>query len=1306
MRFFSNALTLRSMLINLKSFYPKSFRFSLFTALTLLHVCIVIDSKAQQTVTVSLNWKQPVTVFYMNQELMIPSLEGMEFNGSGEPMFHFKVNTKFAGDLPSVSNIQYSTAEKEDLEMIHKLNVSVSTSFNPELKCTKERGVHAFTGSFVPFMWVNNELVRVTQVEFNLSPKIGFNNTQKDYATASVLKPGSGDWYKLEITKDGVYKIDRDFLLTCGIDVDNLNPAHLNIYGNGDGKLPETNGAAKTDDLALNRIFVSGESDGSFDAQDYILFYGWGPSRWYPKAGGLFDQDKNIYSDVSCYFLNVDPNKSPSRIENLNATALVEDTAINSYSYYDSYENDLVNLVSGGQRWYGEVFDTELEKVFPFNVPNISNGSPVYFKTAIATNSNSSFGTEHRYSVNGNVLFSESLPSVSSDYTRSEDAFSYTTNTATIPLKISITRNSPSTLVYLDRIILNTRRGLVFSGGQFNFRDLPTVVSGKKTKFTLSNFPNNGFVWDVTDRHAPKRIIGNLSGSSFSYIVETDSLREFSTSNGINFYTPVFKGTVSTQNLHGLPFADLLIVSHKDFVSQAERLANLHREEGLTVHVVNTEQVFNEFSSGMLDPTAIRLFAKMFHDRALGDTSKMPDYLLLFGDGTFDPKNRVSNNNNFVPTYQMPNGENHISALVTDDYYGMLDDGESIASVDLMDIGVGRLLISDINTAKQQVDKIEHYMKNGSDLFKGNTGNSCTVGGTQQTFGDWRLNYVQIADDEEGGYFINEDTEDQFTYVRSNHPEMNCDKLYLDAFTQVSTAGGQRYPDVQEGITNWVERGALVMNYVGHGGEVGLAEERVVTVPQIQSWNNINRLNLFVSATCEFTKYDDPSRVSAGEWVSLNPRGGAIALMTTTRSVFFGVNTITGQKFFETVFTRDANMQPLTFGDIVRKTKNAAGASDNKRSFTLIGDPALRIALPRLNIVTDSINGKDPALLTDTMRALGKITIKGHLEDQFGNNLSSYDGVLAASIFDKYKTFYTLEQDPDSEVIPFELQRNIIYKGQATVNDGSFSFSFIVPKDINYSFGPGKISYYANNTTTDAGGQDQRFMVGGIDSIGINDQQGPDIALYLNDEQFVSGGITDETPVLIADLFDENGINTVGNGIGHDIVAVIDEETSNPLVLNEFYTANLDTYQSGSVRYSLPTLEKGKHTLTLKAWDVANNSAEARIEFVVQEKKELTLDHVLNYPNPFTTSTQFFFEHNQVCSQLDVMVEIFTVSGKLVKTIDRTVSMEGFRSAGIVWDGRDDFGDQLAKGVYVYRLKVRNDLGEIAEKIEKLVLLK
>jgi hypothetical protein len=511
---------------------------------------------------------------------------------------------------------------------------------------------------------------------------------------------------------------------------------------------------------------------------------------------------------------------------------------------------------------------------------------------------------------------------------------------------------------------------------------------------------------------------------------------------------------------------------------------------------------------------------------------------------------------------------------------------------------------------------------------------------------------------------------------------------------------------VFEGITKRVERGALIVNYVGHGGETGLAQERVVSVPQIQDWKNINRLNVFVSATCEFTRFDDPERVSAGEWVSLNPYGGSIALMTTTRSVFFGVNSSTGDAFFNNVFERDADSLPKSLGEIMRLTKNAAIQNDNKRSFILIGDPALHIALPHLKVVTDSINGVAPALALDTLRALSKVTIKGHLEDYNGNVLTGFDGVLSPSIFDKIKEMQTLGQDPDSPILDFEVQRSIIYKGKATVTDGKFAFSFIVPKDINYSFGAGKISYYANSNTDDAGGFDTRVVVGGINPNGISDDQGPDIELFLNEEHFVNGGTTDQTPVLMANLFDENGINTVGNGIGHDLVAILDGNLENPLVLNDYYTANLDSYQSGKLRFNMSELSIGKHTLTLKVWDVNNNLSQSSIEFYVQPDQTVALNHVLNYPNPFTTHTEFFFEHNQVCSDLDVQIQVMTVSGKLVRSINQMVKTEGFRSQGIPWDGRDDFGDQLAKGVYIYTIKVRTPDGTVADKTEKLVLLK
>lgn len=1260
---------------------------------------------SQESITLPVNWLTHKSYTYSGETVLAPTIEGQSLN-NGKPTFYWTQKMKSENFKVVLGNYSYSSAPKEDLVFIERFNIDVDDQLSFEGKIVGAGNEFYAVVNFFPYIQVNGAIQRITSVQLTIesTPKKKY---EKDFATNSVLAEGSGIWVKIAVSQDGIYKIDKSFLENCGISTNGLDPNSINIFGNGDGRLPELNSVERTDDLAKNAIKIVGDGDGSFDAGDYILFYGWGPNRW--KVNGLvdYDQDKNIYSDDSYYFINVNSNDIPLRIISLTNSAATITNTVNSYSYHAVHEFDLINLVSAGQRWYGELFDTALEQEFNFTIPNIISSQAATFKTAIATNCESSGGTLQRYSVNGTTLYSSALSSVSSDWARTTATMNLTNPPSSIPFKIQITRNSPNTVVYLDRILLNARRSLTFYNQQFNFSDLASVGAGNVSEFQLSNFPATGFVWDVTDRHMPKLINGTVNGTQYRFVQETDSLREFVASNGAVFFVPEYKEKVAYQNLHGLSQADYLIVTHQNFLTYAERLANLHRDEGLVVHVVTTQQVYNEFSSGMLDPTAIRMFAKMFYDRGVSNPSSRPNYLLLFGDGTFDPKNRVANNNNFIPTYQVLSSENHIDAMVTDDYYGMLNDNEAIASVDMLDIGVGRLLVSDAQMAKQQVDKIEHYLHNGSNLFTTTTTNcNCDSTSTSKTFGDWRLNYVQITDDEESGYFIVQDCEPQYKFTKQNHTEMNCDKLYSDAFTQISMAGGERYPDVNSAITNQIEKGALLVNYVGHGGEVGFAEERIVTVPQIQSWKNIDKLNLFVSATCEFTKYDDPARVSAGEWASLNPYGSAIALMTTTRSVWFGVNTITGKKFFENVFNRDANDEPLAFGEIMRLTKNASGASDNKRSFTLIGDPALKIALPRLKVVTDSINGLSATVEIDTIKALSKMTIKGHIEDQNGLALTNFNGVLSPSIFDKPKTQQTLGQNNDSPVIPFEIQRNIVYKGKVSVVNGNFEFSFIVPKDINFSYGPGKISYYADNGQTDAGGFDTLFVIGGIDPNGINDVTGPDINLVLNDDSFVSGGITDETPIIIATIFDENGINTVGNGIGHDLVAIVDENTAEPIILNEYYTADLDSYQSGKVNYTMPALEKGKHTLTLKVWDVNNNSSQTTIEFIVQEKEDLALDHVLNYPNPFTTKTEFFFEHNQVCSELETQIQIYTVSGKLVKTINQLVNTQGFRSEGISWDGKDEFGDQLAKGVYIYKLKVKSIDGIIAEKTEKLVLLK
>jgi hypothetical protein len=465
-------------------------------------------------------------------------------------------------------------------------------------------------------------------------------------------------------------------------------------------------------------------------------------------------------------------------------------------------------------------------------------------------------------------------------------------------------------------------------------------------------------------------------------------------------------------------------------------------------------------------------------------------------------------------------------------------------------------------------------------------------------------------------------------------------------------------------------------------------------------------MGLFVTSTCEFTKFDDPSRESIGELISLNPKGGSIALMTTTRSVYISINTLVVASLFNHVIERDANFDPLAFGEIMRRVKNSSGTSPNRRCFNLIGDPALKICLPKWRIVTDSINHVSVSNGADTIRALTKMHVVGHLEDYNGNKLTAFNGVLSPTIFDKPKKVQTLGNDQNSPIITFKTQKNALYKGRATVANGDFKFEFIVPKDIDFNYGRGKISYYADNKVVDADGWDTTFVVGGINPNPPVDNVGPELKIYLNDDSFVNGSISSANPLLVVEAYDEFGINTVGNGIGHDITAVLDGNTGNPIVLNEYYKSNLDSYQNGKLQYTLRNMSVGSHTLDVKVWDVNNNSNTIRLDFTVTEDQEVQLDHVLNYPNPFTTHTTFMYEHNQSCASLETQINIYTVSGRLVKTINQLVPTNGFRVEGISWDGKDDFGDQLAKGVYVYQLKVTMPDGKKAQKMEKLVLLK
>ncbi|MGE0560962.1 MAG: type IX secretion system sortase PorU [Flavobacteriales bacterium] len=1193
-----------------------------------------------------------------------------------------------------IYNVEVIDAEYENVQSSDILNVAglsfipnvLSIDYSNAISKKQNYGII----SFVPIIYNQSLGVYQRVVKYQLklltrAKKLSVKSNLKSTVQNSVL--ASGEWYKIAVLKEGVFRLDYSFLKNLGLDIDNINPQNIKVYGNGGKMLPEVNAQFRYDDLMQNAIHIEGENDGTFNLEDYILFYGQSPhSKNLNTSTNLYNHQLNRNCDTSYYFITASSTSEPPKRINTTLNSLTPNKVVNTFNEYQYYEKDNLNLIKSGQDWYGEVFDIKTEYDFVFNVPDVDLSSPVnvYVSGAGRSSVASAFTVSSggiSTSINFNTI---TLSCYSCQYANNGNGtINFNPSSDLINVKINYNKPSSSSVAWLDKIQLNARRNLNMIGNQLFFRDINSVGSGNISQFNLSNASNVTKIWDITD---PLNIKGQqfIQGSSISFIATTDSLREFVALTN-NFETQVYSiGKVDNQNLHGLSQQDFVIVSHPDFLNQAEQIADFHRQEGMSVVVVTPIQVYNEFSSGSQDPVAIRSFMKMFYDRA-SSSAELPKHLLLFGDGSYDNKNRISGNTNFIPTYQSTNSLAIIGSLVTDDYFGLLDDNEGQWSfgVELVDIGIGRFPVKSQAEANNVTNKVINYYN-------------------PSTMRDWRNEITFIGDDEDSNEHMRQ-ADFLAGMVESSNPEYNPYKIFFDAFKQESTPGGTRYPDVNKEIIKAFDEGSLILNYTGHGGETGWAHERVLTVGDINSLEKTSNLPLVITATCEFSRFDDPKRTSAGEMVLINKTGG-IALLTTVRLVFSSPNFALNQSLYSKVFT-EVNNKKKTIGEIFMEIKNLNASNSNNRNFTLLGDPALTLVYPKHDVKTTKFNGATISTVLDTVKALQKVTIEGYVQDKSGTKLTNYNGTIYPTVFDKSKTITTLRNDGGQPFI-FDSQISKLFKGKVSVTNGDFSFSFVVPKDIAYNYGKGKISYYAENQIEDANGYFSEFYIGGTSDNYIADNEGPEVELFMNDKSFVFGGLTDENPSLLAYVSDLHGINMVGNGIGHDIVAVLDDKTDDAFILNNYYEADLNSYQKGVIRFPFTELEEGRHKLTLKVWDVYNNSKEVTTEFVVVKAKDVVLSRVYNYPNPFTTHTEFWFEHNQANKPMYVQVQVFTVSGKLVKTIEQNIFSEGFRSTSISWDGLDDYGDKLARGVYIYHLKVRAENLSLADKYEKLVILR
>lgn len=1223
-----------------------------------------------QKESVLINWSDP-TGDYQVENGVISYIQHPGFPGSNidvsrysrlYPLENNRQFYRFVIENPQFELMDSAAAEKiseriaQDLEIKTKVLQSGS-SFKNLLE-------------IVPYKKEGEHILRLSSFDLKRIPVSNQKSAKSSYAWKLNSVLSSGKWVKISTSGEGIYKITYSMLSDWGFS----DPEQVNVYGMGGISLSENPGEIAYDDLPQCRIWHD-QNNG----EQCLFFYAPGATSWSMNSDGDFVHKNNDYDTRGYFFIG----------ENGGAANLVEPypewtedathntTSFDEHAFHEDEKYNLLPLGSGKQ-WFGDKFNRGTDRSYSIAVSDVVEEEPARLVINAAARSylNSSMTVSAGGSEVGTVNFTKVNTNDTYGLYADESNAKFPLSVSGDALNISLSYNASNlnAEAWLDYIELNYRRQLKVGNEPLFFRDAASVGSGNTVKFSIADGSAETKVLDVSEVTEVTAVPFQLNGNTISVKRPAEKLSEYVVFNpNGSFKTPALVGEVENQNLHGLSTPKLLVISHANFLSAANDLAAFHRDfDGMDVEVVDAEKVYNEFSSGIKSATGIRNFIKMFYDR--GEQLK---YVLLFGDGSYDNKGINNESNNFIPTYQSDNSLTPTSSFVTDDYFVLLDPDESVYS-GAIDLGIGRIPSATAYEAQLVVDKVRRYYD-------------------AKALGSWRNVISFIGDDEDSGLHMRQ-SEELADSVNANNAAFNTDKIYFDAYVENSTPSGNRYPDVNAAINQRVKDGVLILNYVGHANERFLAHERVLDISDINAWSNTDQLPVFVTATCEFSRFDS-DETSAGEYVLFNANGGGIGLFSTTRVVYASANFKLSKSFYNFVFDNDENGEHYRMGDVMRLAKVNIGNSINKRNFSLLADPALKLSFPKYKIVTSTINQQDAESTRETIGALQKVTITGYVSDAFGGKVDNFNGTLIPTVYDKEVMMQTLGNNGQMP-ISFKVRENIIYKGMSSVKNGEFSFSFVVPKDISYNLGEGKIQYYADNGSVDAHGAFTNFDIGGSGST-IGDNQGPDIEVFLDSPEFTSGDKTGKNPVLLANLSDENGINTVGTGVGHDITAVIDDNYSNVMVLNNHYQANTDDYTSGSITYPLSNLSVGKHTLKLKAWDVANNSSEVEIEFEVTS--DFIITNLSNYPNPVSEYTYFVLEHNQSGASLDVIFDIYDSFGRSVDRFQTTVGSNGSTTNPIRWDLTES-KIAATPGIYIYRAIVQNSEGIITSKSGKMTI--
>ena len=1105
------------------------------------------------------------------------------------------------------------------------------------------------------------------------------------YADKSLLS--EGNIVRIRVSESGIYRLTYEQIAEWG-----LRPEHVSILGYGGALLPQDFTQPRIDDLCPVAFYMNKGADNQFGKGDYILFYGQGSVAW-TYSGGYFTHTRNHCSDYGYYFLSDAEGLQHLMPLAEEAVGTVQHT-VTTYNACVLHEQDIVNLVDrkkgltgGGREFYGEDILSGQSRTFTLDLPSAVADQPMSCHVAAA-----STGA-------GNATLTIACAGTQTDipFGTIETADNYTFALAgnkrlnNIPAQVipRITLSYESQIAsdygYVNYIELNAECELTLTDNALFFRQTAYYDENNLSRYCLSGADAYTEIWDITHLDDIRRVPATLSHDTLYFTGDNTRLTQYVAvrTHANHSLTPTYIEKVPNQNLHALRDIDYVIITPAAFRQEALRLAKAHeRYDGLTYAVVTDQEVYNEFSSGTPDVSAYRWLMKMLYDCA-SSVETRPKSLLLFGDGTFDNRQLLpQSGKNTLLTYQAVNSTVETKAYASDDYFTFLEDEDGVVGsyfsdpVGVMRIGVGRLPLSTVEQARQVVDKLITYIE---DTYRGK----------------WKQQLLFLADDGDNNQHTSICDLAAETVV-NKAPDFIVNKIYLDAYTQEKTASGESYPIAYNRFTNLMRQGVLFMDYCGHGSVNNITNEMFLTKSDIERMTNRNQA-FWMLATCGFAHFDQQA-LSAAELAVLNPNGGAIAVMSACRTVYANENSHINRFLCDTLFGHSDNYSYTTsIGEAARIAKNRCGkTSENKMSYILFGDPALRLNYPTsFDVVTSTTS--------DTLRALDEVTLNGYIRNAQGDTATAFNGSLHISVYDKQQQITTRDNDAVSSgltPIPctYKDYPNLLFVGKTEVQDGLFRLTFRMPKDIRYNFDSGRIVYYAiDSLTQEEGiGHTHSFVIGGSSPQAalLNDTTGPDLRIYMDNPAFTDGSRTSEYPHFFADIYDENGINAVGSGIGHDLMLVLDNDNALTYNLNDYFSTHGD-YRQGQVSYAFSGLKEGPHNLLFRAWDLLNNSSTASLRFTVVKGLQTQLFSVTAYPNPCPAGVPI---HIRIAADrpdelLQTTLSIYDLSGGQVYHTsfngERTISLTPSQT-------------NMHPGIYIYRIQCQTATSSSSIAVGKL----